>query len=245
MDFGTVVNSALVKAGLSGYANSGMHNPHLHAQIAQLLSNVILPKLPASLAQQLMKGLRLNPQGFNSVLITHNPEVEVVLGLNTTKVHTGQDFIFNIKTGQFMTSWKIDRIVSIRRERHRERVLFPAPYPDANHFSATRQSERSVLLEFPTLGDFNNDDLIIEIMPQLEFTDIGSPLDIPSNTASYLIVALACELAEIYGDKPELAQHLLRELAANTHKASQDLEDWTVPQTTPLQKMNRFRNWGG
>jgi len=241
MDFGSVVNSALVKAGLSGYANSGMHNPHLHAQIAELLSNVILPKLPASLAQQLMKGLRLNPQGYNSVLITHDPKTEVSLNMNTT----GQDFIFNIITGQFMTTWLIDRIVSIRRERHRERVLYPAAYPDANHFSFTRQSKRDVLLELPTLGDFNNDDLIIEIMPQLEFTDIGSPLDIPSNTASYLIVALACELAKIWGDKPELTQHLLMELSANTHKASQDLEDWTMPRTTSLQKMNRFRNWGG
>ena len=96
MDFGRLINTALVKAGLSGYANSGMHNPHLHAQVAQLLSNVILPKLPASLAQQLMKGLRLNPQGNLSVLITHDPETEVVQSLNTTS--TGQDFIFNIKT---------------------------------------------------------------------------------------------------------------------------------------------------
>jgi len=240
MDFGRLINAALVKAGLSGYANSGMHNPHLHAQVAQLLSDVILPKLPASLAQQLMKGLRLNPRGNASVLITHNPETEISLGMNTTS--TGQDFIFNIKTGQFMTAWKIDRIVSVRRERHRERVLFPAPYPDANHFSATRQSDRNVLLELPTLGDFNNDDLIIEIMPQIEFNDIGSPLDIPANTVSYLIVALACELSAIHGDRPDLTEHLLRELSANTHKASQDLDDWTVPQTMPSQKMNRFRN---
>ena len=141
-----------------------------------------------------------------------------------------------------MTAWKIDRIVSVRRERHRERVLFPAPYPDANHFSVTRQSDRNVLLELPTMGNFSNDDLIIEIMPQIEFNDIGSPLDIPANTVSYLIVALAYELSAIHGDRPELTEHLLREISANTHKASHDLQDWTVPQTMPSQKLNRFRN---
>jgi hypothetical protein len=239
MDFGSVANAALMKAGLAGFANSGMHNPHLHAQMAALLNDSILPRLPVSLEQQLMAVLRLDPQGFGAVLICWDPETELSSSSNSME-YTGQDFLFSINTGVFRTDVRIDRIVSVRRERQRGHALFPAAYADGAHFAFTRQGGAGILLELPASGAWNNERLLVEAVPQFACEDIGSPMDIPAVAAAYITAALAYELAAIYGDKPQLAESLLREMGACVKKAAQDMDDWTEPRTAASQKINRF-----
>jgi len=258
MNFGQVANTALVKAGLSGYANSGMHNPHLHAQIATLLNDVILPKCPATLEQQLITALKLNAQGYRAILIHFSGETELSSQSNSQTLGE-QQYLFNVNdpmtdtpqeldfatTAKIVTvGTKIQRIVSIRDFRQRETVIFPRPYNDTINFSFTRQGDADILLELPTTGMWDNRDLLVEVIPQFVFKDIGSPIDIPANTVSFLITALAYELATIYNSgNSTLVQTLRMEMNANTQKSSQDMDDWTQPRTTMSQKINRFRRF--
>jgi hypothetical protein len=239
MDLGSVINSALVKAGLMGYASSAMHNPHLDAQVAALLGNVLLPKLPMAIQQQLMATLCLNARGRGAALIHWDPALELSQS-GASLEYTGQDFLFNVSAGVFRTGVKIDRIVSVRKARRREHVAFPAAYPDMLHFAFARKGDADILLELPTNGIWNSEDLLVEAVPQFVFNDITSPVDIPANAASFIITALAHELSVIYGDRPAVTESLRMEMGANIRKAAQDQDDWTEPRMTMAQKMSRF-----
>jgi hypothetical protein len=258
MDFGKIVNTALVKAGLKGFANSGMHNPHLHAQIAVLLSHVILPKLPMTLEQQLITPFVLAPQGMKGVLLHFNPNVELsssgssrvnptgdnLIAINNPNQMTDTEQVLDMGRVRVRTvevNVKIDRVMCIRRDMLSSVQHYPARFPDLNHFSYTRRGDNDVLIEFPTSGAWDNETLIIDIIPQFVYDDITSPIDIPANTASYLIVALAYELAVIYNkDNPILIESLRSEMGANTRKASQDMDDYTTSNVMPTERMNRF-----
>lgn len=255
MNFGDLVNSALIKAGLLGYANSGLHNPHLNAQVASLISNVILPKLPVVLEQQLITPIAIAPQGMRGVLLHYN-STELSSNANSTTtsidnnllmlnnpneaIDTEQVYNFGtVKVRVVEVPFKIDRIVSLRLAKREEHKHFPVPYPDRNSFSYSRKGDNDILVEFITSGLWDNEELFIDAIPQFEFKDITSPIDIPANIISYIIVALAYELATIYSDRPDLVQTLSRELRANLAKAT-DLDDWTKSSITPSQRLNRF-----